>query len=140
VKTPTYILSMAAVLALFLIAFPAKAGVLTFNPATGGTGSNNNQSVGWQFDVLNSVTVTDLEWFDPTGNGLNTAHMVGIWNPAGALVTSALIPAGAAAGLDGMFRSVLVAPVALPVADGYIVGGENFAANTDHLACGSGGS
>ena len=89
VKKSKYILSIAAVVALFLnlIVFPTKAGALTFNPATGGTGANNDQSVGWQFNVLNSVTVTDLEWFDPTGNGLSTAHTVGIWNPAGALLT-----------------------------------------------------
>jgi hypothetical protein len=38
-----------------------------------------------------------------------------------------------------MFRFVNVAPVALAVGNGYVVGGENFAANTDRLACGSGG-
>jgi hypothetical protein len=117
-----------------------SAGVLTFNEATGGSGANQDQSVGWQFNVVTSLTVTDLEWYDPTRSGLSTAHMVGIWNPAGVLVTSVLIPAGAAAGLDGMFRFVLVTPVALPVGNGYVVGGENFAANTDRLACGSGGS
>jgi hypothetical protein len=117
-----------------------SAGVLTFNEATGGSGANQNQSVGWQFNVLTSLTVTDLEWYDPTRNGLSTEHMVGIWDSAGALLTSALIPAGAAAGLDGMFRFVLVTPVVLPVGNGFVVGGENFAANTDRLACGSGGS
>jgi hypothetical protein len=38
-----------------------------------------------------------------------------------------------------MFRSELVAPVTLPVGNGYVVGGQNFFANTDRLACGSGG-
>jgi hypothetical protein len=119
------------------------AGVLTFNPATGGTGSNQNQSVGWQFNVLSPLTVTDLEWFDPNGPngaGLSTAHTVGIWNPAGTLLTSILIPAGTAAPLDGLFRFETVAPVSLAVGNGYVVGGENFATNTDRLACGSGGS
>jgi hypothetical protein len=39
-----------------------------------------------------------------------------------------------------MFRFELVAPVNLPVGNGYVVGGQNFAANTDRLACGSGGA
>ena len=123
--------------------FTANAGVITFNPATGGTGANQDQSVGWQFNVLSSVTVTDLEWFDPHGvggAGLSTAHTVGIWSPTGALLTSIVIPAGVAAPLDGMFRFETVAPVNLPVGNGYVVGGQNFAANTDRLACGSGGS
>jgi hypothetical protein len=38
-----------------------------------------------------------------------------------------------------MFRFETVAPVNLPVGNGYVVGGQNFAANTDRLACGSGG-
>ena len=92
--------------------------------------------------MLSPVTVTDLEWFDPhgpAGAGLSTAHTVGIWNPAGALLTSIVIPAGVAAPLDGMFRFETVAPVNLPVGNGYVVGGQNFFANTDRLACGSGG-
>lgn len=116
-----------------------SAGVLTFNEATGGSGANRNQSVGWQFNVLTSLTATDLEWYDPTRSGLSTAHTVGIWNSAGVLLTSAMIPAGATAGLDGMFRFVLVTPVVLSVGNGYVVGGENFATNTDRLACGTGG-
>jgi hypothetical protein len=139
VKITRLLLSVAALMVLLgSDVSRLSAGVLTFNPATGGSGANFNQSVGWQFNVLSPITVTDLEWFDPTGTGLNLAHTVGIWNPAGGLVTSAMIPAGAAAGLDGMFRFVLVTPVALPVGSGYIVGGENFAASTDRLACGSG--
>jgi hypothetical protein len=121
--------------------FTASAGVLTFNPGTGGTAVNQDQSVGWQFNVLSPLTVTDLEWFDPNGpsGGLSTAHTVGIWNPAGVLLTSIVIPAGVAAPLDGMFRFESVTPVNLPVGNGYVVGGQNFAANTDRLACGSGG-
>jgi len=138
-----HLLSTAIMVALSLnlLALPAYAdGVLTFNEATGGSGTNNNQSVGWQFNVLGSVVVTDLEWYDPTRNGLSTQHMVGIWNSGGTLLTSAVIPAGAAAGLDGMFRFVLVTPITLTVGNGYVVGGENFVTNTDRLACGSGGS
>ena len=130
-----YVLSFAVTMA-----FTANAGVITFNPATGGIAANGDQSVGWQFNVLSPLTVTDLEWYDSTGTGLNTAHTVGIWSPSGSLLTSILIPAGVAAPLDGMFRFELIAPINLPVGNGYIVGGQNFAANTDGLVCGSGGA
>jgi hypothetical protein len=130
-----YVLSFAVTMA-----FTASAGVITFNPATGGTAANGDQTVGWQFNVLSPLTVTGLDWYDSTGTGLNTAHTVGIWSPAGSLLTSTLIPAGAAAPLDGMFRFESIAPVNLPAGNGYIVGGQNFAASTDLLACGSGGT
>ena len=48
--------------------------VLTFNEATGGRGSNSDQSVGWEFNVVTSITVTDLGWFDEERNGLSVAH------------------------------------------------------------------
>ena len=121
------------------MAFTASASVITFNPATGGTAANANQTVGWQFNVLSPLTATGLEWYDAAGTGLNTAHTVGIWSPAGTLLTSILIPTGGAAPLDGMFRFESIAPINLPVGDGYIIGGQNFAASTDLLACGSGG-
>jgi hypothetical protein len=121
------------------MAFTASASVITFNPITGGTAANGDQTVGWQFNVLSPLTVTGLEWYDAAGTGLNTAHTVGIWSPAGTLLTSILIPAGVAAPLDGMFRFESIAPINLPVGSGYVIGGQNFAASTDLLACGSGG-
>ena len=108
--------------------------VLTFNPATGLNGVNQNQSVGWQFNVVTSLTVTGLGWYDEGANGLTTAHMVGIWSPGGALLASVLVPAGAVASLDGQFRTIAIAPIVLAVGNGYIVGGENFAQNTERLA------
>jgi hypothetical protein len=142
-----HLLSTAIMVALLLtlLALPAHAGVLTFNAATGGNGANQNQTVGWEFNVTSPITVDDLEWYDPnrpggpgTGAGLSMAHMVGIWSPAGTLLTSVLIPAGTAAGLDGMFAFESVAPVTLQPGTGYVVGGQNFSTNTDRLACGLG--
>ena len=121
------------------ITLTASASVITFNPATGGTAANANQSVGWQFNVLTPITVSALEWYDASGTGLSTAHTVGIWSPTGTLLTSILIPSGAAAPLDGLFRFQTIVPISLPVGAGYIVGGENFATSEDVLACGSGG-
>jgi hypothetical protein len=130
-----YVLSFAV-----SMAFTASASVITFNPATGGTAANADQTVGWQFNVLSPVTVTALEWYDSAGTGLSRAHTVGIWGPTGTLLTSIVVPAGVAAPLDGLFRFQAIAPINLAVGNGYIVGGQNFAASTDLMACGSGGS
>jgi hypothetical protein len=108
--------------------------VITFNQATGGSGLNQAQSVGWQFNVLNPLTVNALGWFDEGADGLGHSHTVGIWNPAGALLTSILVPAGTVASLNGVYRMVSIADLILPVANGYIIGGENFDTSGDRLA------
>jgi hypothetical protein len=92
------------------------------------------QSVGWQFDVLDSVTVTGLSWYDKDGDGLNFAHTVGIWNSAGTLLGSAMIPDGTAATLDSAgFRYVSVTPFTLDAGNSYIVGGQDFFGSSDGL-------
>jgi hypothetical protein len=120
---------------------PALASpVLTFDPSGGGSAAHLNQSVGWEFDVMNPVTVIGLGWWDETGNGIPLAHMVGLWAPNGNLLASALIPAATAAPLDGQFRTVGIAAVMLAPDIGYIVGGQEFANDSERLACGDGGT
>jgi hypothetical protein len=132
-------LAVCVAIGALLCATVARAGpVLTF--AGGGTALNQDQNVGWQFNVVSTITVDDLEWYDSTGTGLSVAHEVGIWNPAGALLTSAVIPAGVAAPLvPGNWREVPITPIVLNVNNGYVVGGQNFAASTDRVACANGG-
>jgi Domain of unknown function (DUF4082)/PEP-CTERM motif len=124
----------ALALSLFVVARADATPILTFNEGTGGSGANQDQSVGWQFDVRSQVTVTGLSWFDEGGNGLAVAHTVGIWAPGGALLASVLVPSGVGAGLDGQWRTVAIAPLLLAPGAGYIVGGENFFNNTERLA------
>jgi hypothetical protein len=121
---------------MFLIASVIAFGapVITFNEATGGSGANQNQNVGWQFDVLTALTVTGLGWFDEGQNGLGISHEVGIWNSAGTLLVSVVVPSGTTAGLDGQYRMVPVAATVLGVANGYIVGGLNTSNSGDRLA------
>jgi len=116
------------------MSFVSADPVLVFNAATGSSGANQNQSVGWQFNVTTALTVTGLGWYDEGANGLAVGHTVGIWNPAGALLASVFVPAGSVGFLDGQFRTILIAPIVLPVGVGYIVGGENFSNNTERLA------
>jgi hypothetical protein len=135
-KTAIHITACSTFLALFLFTanYSHAAVILNFDPTTGNTGFNNDQSVGWQFDVLSPLTVTNLLWFDQDLDGLNTAHTVGIWDGAGTLLGSATIPSGTGATLDGIWRSVAVTPFNLAVGSGYIVGGTNLSNSTDRLA------
>jgi hypothetical protein len=125
------------------LAFPSGAAlaapVLSFNEATGGAGLHTNISLGWRFDVLQSVTVEGLGWFDENADGLQNAHQVGIWSPAGVLLVDTTVPAGTTTPLDGQFRTAAVTPIVLTPGNGYIVGGQSFALSTDseRLACGN---
>jgi hypothetical protein len=110
--------------------------VLTFNTAGASSGNENDQSVGWEFNVLAPITVTGLGWYDQNADGLQLAHTVGIWNSSGTLLTSALVAQGTTDPLDGLFRTIAITPLILAPGTGYIVGGQNFNANTEQLAFG----
>src|SRR5688500_17849486 len=103
----------AAALCLSCVGPAWAIPALTFTPPPTFSAFNQNQSIGWQFDVLAPTVVTGLGWFDDGANGLGLAHQVGIWNPAGTLLTSATVPAGTAAALDGQFRTVPVTAITL---------------------------
>lgn len=126
------------VLGIALVAsFAASAAadpVLSFDPTTGTSGNNATQSVGWQFNVLESITVVGLGWYDQGADGLSVAYEVGIWAPDGTLLASVIVPSGTSAPFDGQFRTVAIAPLVLGVGAGYIVGGLNSEASTDRLA------
>jgi hypothetical protein len=113
-----------------------QANGMDFVAGSGSCGTNQDQSVGWQFDVTTPITVNRMSWFDEGGNGLSVAHQVGIWNPAGALIasTNVTIPSGTGATLDGNYRTVSITPTLLPVGNGYIVGGYNGSGSTDCLS------
>ena len=65
-------------LVLLLVSSLSFAGpVLDFDAGTGSFGANNNQNIGWQFDVLNAVTVTELTWADLEMDGMAFAHACG---------------------------------------------------------------
>lgn len=128
------LLRLTAIATLSVTAVLA-APVITFDEGTGSNGTNQGQSVGWQFDVLVPFSVTAVGWFDEGQNGLVTSHQVGIWNPAGVLLASAVVPGGLAGTLDGQYRMVaLGSALNLAVGSGYIVGGLNSSANTERLA------
>jgi Domain of unknown function (DUF4082) len=132
-RAVTFLMTMAVIVGLGASAMAASAPAITFNEATGVSGDNNNQTVGWQFDVLTPVWVTGLGWFDQGANGLGTAHTVGIWAPDGTLLTSVVVAAGTGAPLMGQYRIADIPDIFLPIGTGYIIGGENFSTSDDRL-------
>lgn len=104
--------------------------VLSFNTSTAGSSDNFNETVGWEFNVLSTVTVTGLGWFDP-----QLAHDVGIWDSKGDLLGSAVVAAGATDPLDGLFHTKgLLTPIILSPGE-YIVGGQNFCGPLGFQGC-----
>ena len=112
------------------------ANAIDFVAGSGSCGTNSEQTIGWQFDVLNSVTVLAMAWFDEGGDGLQLAHEVGIWDPGGTLIESThlTIPAGTTATLDGIWRIVKITPTELVPGESYIVGGYNGSQHTECIS------
>jgi len=100
---------------------------VTFDPAGGMVASPAGQNIGWRFDVLSSVTVVGLGWFDAAGDGLALSHQVGLWNASGTLLATATISAGTVAPLVGQFRTVGIGAVVLTAGESYTIGGHTSA-------------
>jgi len=106
-------------------------------PAVSFTGAGNfgapEGTYGWAFTLTNTISVTELGYFDFGGNGLTDSHDVGIWTNTGTLLVSATVPAGTAATLNGDFRYVLVTATLLAPGD-YVIGGFSPADSGDPVA------
>jgi hypothetical protein len=85
------------VLAVALLATPLPAGAATLGLDISGAGlvfTNPIEfTIGWAFDVTTPVRVTALGVWDEGLNGPNSAHGVGLWTGAGALLASTTVPA-----------------------------------------------
>jgi hypothetical protein len=91
----------------------------TFDNAVDGT----FYTLGFQFEVTVPVKVVALGVFDNARDGLEAAADVALWLDAdGTVLSSAVVPNGTAATLDGYFRQVAVTPVLLTPGTLYVVG------------------
>ena len=83
-------------------------------------------TIGWTFTVgAQGITVSDLGFFDQGGDGLNTAHNVGIWNSGGSLLASITVPSGTAGSLVSGFRyAALSSGLSLAANQTYTIGAE----------------
>lgn len=87
----------------------------SFSPTSETTshGGNGSTTLGWVFDVNESISVTGLGYYDGGSDGLFEEHSVGIFDGSGNLISSSLIPAGVSGQLDGGFRYIEITPFSL---------------------------
>ncbi|MGH8094837.1 MAG: VPDSG-CTERM sorting domain-containing protein [Chthoniobacterales bacterium] len=96
-------------------------------------GGNADLTIGWSFTVgSQGITLTDLGFFDQGGDGLNTAHNVGIWDSGGSLLASLTVPSGTTGSLVSGFRfAALSSALNLAANQTYIIGAEVTANSSD---------
>jgi hypothetical protein len=84
----------------------AKASILplgvTFDNTQGGNASGPNVDIGWEFSISSPIIVTQLGFWDESGDGLGESHPVAIWNATGAAdlasaLVSTTVPSGTSA-------------------------------------------
>jgi len=100
----------------------------TYDPS-GYVDSVGDQTVGWSFNVVAPITVTQLMWFDPDGSQVE-AHQVGIFAGSGATpVVQACIGVTAACATPSVWDSVTkywtLSVTSTPLTAGsYVIGGK----------------
>ena len=77
------------------------------------------QSLGYQFTPLVDISVSSLGFFDFLGDGLGESHTVGIFDNAGELLSSTVVPSGTVSLLDDGFRYNDIAPITLSAGETY---------------------
>ncbi|MEI7954039.1 MAG: hypothetical protein WCJ66_02605, partial [Verrucomicrobiota bacterium] len=92
----------------------------------GGFGYNNTFSVGWDFSISQSVTVTALGQFDPTTN-TPQANTVAIYQRGGAKLVETSVLATSPAEASGNYsaRYAVIAPLVLPPGNYVVVSTQN---------------
>ncbi len=135
------LLMTVAPVALLAMVFPTAAQTgpaLTIDSPTGYSWAGKAGMVnGWQFTANADVAVSALgvydanQWTMPTGSGdgLEYAHDVGIWDDHQTLITSATVPAGTSTTLIDGFRYVGIPGVQLQAGRAYVIGAFYIAGN-----------
>jgi hypothetical protein len=82
----------------------------------------SNVNVGWEFEVKETLTVTDLGMFDGDGKGLDSDFPIAIYDaPSGKLIVSSVVPAGEKAEMVDQFRYVKIKPIELDKGHRYVI-------------------
>ena len=120
-------LASCVLLSMGAMCFHAPSGYATPTPAwafTSATVSGFDDLVlGYSFTATASEAITEVGWWDATGNGFNSAHIVNIWNNAGALLSSTSLALGTTDALIDGFRFQSIAPIALTAGSTYVISG-----------------
>lgn len=95
---------------------------------------NNNERIGWDFDVLEPLVVTGLGWY--SSNGIHWYHHIWLYDPNGTELATVYIPDNSSVGIytDGQFRTGNVGPILLTPGVGYRIEGENYFNSIEILA------
>lgn len=105
------VLKLALVLLLaFTVVGPVYGSQIAFEFDSAPTSLENSASLGFQFTTSAALAVTGLGYYDDGGDGLLTAHRVGIFDASGTLIVAATVSAGTVNPLVGHFRYVSIAP------------------------------
>ena len=111
---------MKRFISVFLLSFLAVAGLARFGGASpamaeplitipnGGSvgGYSGGITLGYEFSLSEHYLVNRIGFVDDGQDGLFESHQVGLWDASGTLVSSVIVPGGAAATLDGFTRWV----------------------------------
>jgi hypothetical protein len=84
-------------------------------------------TTGFRFRADSDLKISSLGAFDYQGDGLATAHGVGIWSLAGgAPLASVMVPSGTAAALLGAYRYAGIPDLFLRANTEYIIGASDY--------------
>lgn len=103
---------------------------------------NPDQTLGWEFTLSSTRTVTSLGVFDIGANGLASPHLVGIWTSGGTLlgtvtVNNASTPIASTSTAGRWLFQALGSPLTLSPGN-YIVGVDYPTGNTDDVMTSAG--
>jgi len=126
-KTLITFLSLLAAFPAVVHAVPQPAVDWNGSQATFFSDNDGPFTLGFRFRADSDLTVTSLGAFDYLGDGLATAHMIGIWSLSGGEpLAVATVPAGSGAPLLGAFRYAAISDLTLSANTEYIIGASDF--------------
>jgi hypothetical protein len=107
---------------LSLLSTGANAGPAVTLTSPGQLYPGTQYTLGFEFSVVASETITALGVYDDGQDGISNAASVGLWDTSGNLLRSATVPAGTVAPLVGDFRYATITPFTAIAGVDYIVG------------------
>lgn len=118
------VLSVVLVLSLGLGWTTQTAAIpaISVSNTSGLTLGNPSFTLGWNFTVIETISVIALGVFDSEQDGLIDSYEVGLWNSGGTLLTSATVASGAVDPLIDQFRYAYIAPTTLTAGQQYQIG------------------
>jgi len=105
-----------------LVSAPAFAGPAVTIVSPGLLYAGTPFTLGFEFSVVNSATITALGVYDDGQDGISNPATVGLWDISGTLLRSATVPAGTTAPLIADFRYTSIVPFTAVAGTDYIIG------------------